>query len=324
MRRQEAHRRMSEERTVAESKVWDLVIVGAGPAGLAAAIYGCRAGLATVVLERGLPGGQVSVIDNIENYPGFVEGVSGFELGQRMQEQAKRFGAVFVSGDAGGSDLDLGAKIKVVGGRRARAVILATGAHPRKLGLPGEERLAGRGVSYCATCDGAFFRGRRVAVVGGGDAAVTEALFLSNLAARVTVVHRRDQFRAAPTLVLRLRVRENVEFKLGWAPVSIEGGEKVESLMLRRVTVLGQAGDEDRLAIDGVFIYVGVDPETGFVRGQVNLDPGGYIITDGELRTSIPRVYAAGDVRVKELRQIVTAVADGAQAASTAARELSE
>jgi len=315
---------MSEERTVAESKVWDLVIVGAGPAGLAAAIYGCRAGLATVVLERRLPGGQVSVIDNIENYPGFVEGVSGFELGQRMQEQAKRFGAVFVSGDAGGSDLDLGAKIKVVGGLRARAVILATGAHPRKLGLPGEERLAGRGVSYCATCDGAFFRGRRVAVVGGGDAAVTEALFLSNLAARVTVVHRRDQFRAAPTLLLRLRVRENVEFKLGWAPVSIEGGEKVESLMLRRVTVLGQAGDEDRLAIDGVFIYVGIDPETGFVRGQVNLDPGGYIITDGELRTSIPRVYAAGDVRVKELRQIVTAVADGAQAASTAARELSE
>ncbi len=315
---------MSGERTAAGSKVWDLVIVGAGPAGLAAAIYGCRAGLATVVLERGLPGGQVSAIDSIENYPGFVEGVSGFELGRRMWEQAKRFGAAFVSGDAGGSDLDLGAKVKVVGDCRARAVILATGAHPRKLGLPGEERLAGRGVSYCATCDGAFFRGRRVAVVGGGDAAVTEAMFLSNLAARVTVVHRRDQFRAAPTLVLRLRARENVESRLGWAPVSIEGGEKVESLVLRRVTGLGEAGDEDRLAIDGVFIYVGIDPETGFVRGKVNLDPGGYIITDGELRTSIPRVYAAGDVRVKELRQVVTAVADGAQAASTAARELSE
>ncbi len=298
----------------------DLIIVGAGPAGLAAAIYGGRAGLSTVVIERGVTGGQMATADAIENYPGFGEAVTGAELGQRLEEQARKFGATFVAADAGAEGLDLAAPVKAVAGVRGRAVIIATGAHPRKLGLPGEDRLGGRGVSYCATCDGAFFRGRRVVVVGGGDSAVTEAIYLAKLAARVTVVHRRDRFRAAPSLAGRLRSRENVAVRWNRVPVSIEGAEAVKAIVLREA----QGTAEERLETDGIFIYVGMDPETGFIRGKVDLDARGYIITDEQLRTRTPGVYAAGDVRVKDLRQIVTAVADGALAATTAERDLSE
>ncbi len=316
---------MTDEKALGANagRVWDLLVVGAGPAGLAAALYGARASLATAVLERGVPGGQIATVDSIENYPGFPEGISGFELGQLLEKQARRFGAEFLFGDAGAAGLDLAGRVKTVGGHRARAVIVATGAHPRKLGLPGEERLGGRGVSYCATCDGAFFRGKRVVVIGGGDSAVTEAIYLSKLAAKVTVVHRRDQFRAAPTLGERLQAKPNVEVKWNRVPVSIEGSERVEALVVR-ASQGGESASEERIETDGVFIYVGMDPDTAFLKGQVDLDAGGYVVTDPYLRTRLPRVYAAGDVRVTPLRQVVTAVADGALAATTAEKDLSE
>jgi thioredoxin reductase (NADPH) len=306
----------------ASTAAWDLLVVGAGPAGLAATIYAARAGLRTAVLERGAPGGQMATADRVENYPGFPEGVAGVELGLKMEEQSRRFGVTFLTADAGATGLQLTGSDKTVAGQRARAVVVATGARPRRLGLPGEDRLAGRGVSYCATCDGAFFRGKRVAVIGGGDSAVTEAAFLAKLAAKVFVVHRRDGFRAAPTLVERVRALENVELRLGRVPVSVEGSGTVEALVLREAAGGEALGREERLELDGVFICVGTDPETGFLKGQVELDRAGYIITDQEMRTSVPRVYAAGDVRVKGLRQVVTAVADGAVAAMTAEKDL--
>lgn len=302
------------------SQAADLLIIGGGPAGLSAAIYGARAGLDSVVLERGIPGGQIATVDSIENYPGFPEGVSGAELGEKMRLQAERLGARFHAADVDTRDLDLASRPKTAGGLTARAVIVATGARPRKLGIPGEDTFGGRGVSYCATCDGAFFRGRRVAVIGGGDSAITEALYLSKLAAKVVVVHRRDTFRAAPSLVERLRDRPNIEVKWSRVPVAIEGGGKVECLVLREAG--GKA--EERLETDGVFVYVGMDPVTDFVRGKVDLDQQGYVVTDEALRTRVPLVYAAGDVRAKGLRQVVTAVADGALAATTAERDLSE
>lgn len=302
-------------------KTWDLLVVGAGPAGLAAAIYGARAGLTTAVLERGAPGGQIATVDRVENYPGFPEGLSGGELAGRMEEQARRFGATFLQVDAAGSGgLDLASPVKTVAGHQARAVILATGARPRRLGIPGEDRLGGRGVSYCATCDGPFFRGQRVVVVGGGDSAVTEAAFLAGFASSVAVVHRRDKFRAAPSLVERLLALPNVEVKWKRVPVEIVGSEKVEAVTLRGA----EDGAEERLDAGGVFVYVGMDPETGFIRGDLDLDDRGHVITDELMRTRVPGVYAAGDVRAKELRQVVTAVADGALAAMTAEKELSE
>lgn len=303
---------------------YDILVIGAGPAGLAAALYAARGGLRTVVVERGPVGGQIANVDRVDNYPGFPEGVSGSDLAERMEEQARRFGAVFSVADAGIGAIDLASPVKTVGGMRARAVILATGARPKGLGVPGEEKLRGRGVSYCATCDGAFFRDRRVAVVGGGDSAVTEALFLTRLASKVTVVHRRDRFRAAPFLVDRLLSAGNVELKMNRVVVAIQGEEKVESLVLRHPRDSARESHEERIDLDGVFIYVGLSPETAFVKGKVDLDRDGYVLTDEVMRTRVPRVYAAGDVRAKELRQVVTAVAEGALAATTAEKDLSE
>ncbi len=314
---------LNETPAAGAGQVWDLLVIGAGPAGLTAALYGARAGLSTVVLERGPVGGQIAVVDRVENYPGFPGGLSGAELATKMEEQARLSGAAFVSGDGSASGLDLASPVKTVAGLRARAVIIATGARPRRLGLPGEQRLGGRGVSYCATCDGPFFRGRRVVVIGGGDSAVTEAIFLSRLAATVTVVHRRERFRAAPSLVGRLRQAANVNFRLGRVPVDIVGEERVEAVLLKPRGA-GEEVEPERLEAEGVFIYVGLDPESGFVRGHVDLDDQGYIVTDEVLRTRVPRVYAAGDVRAKELRQVVTAAADGALAAMTAERDLAE
>jgi len=300
--------------------LWDLLVVGAGPAGLAAAAYGARAGLRTLVLERGTPGGQIATVDLVENYPGFPEGLAGWELAERLRGQAERFGAHIVAGEVGGDGFDLVSPLKTVLGRKGRAVVLATGAAPRKLDVPGEDRLRGRGVSYCATCDGAFFRGRRVTVIGGGDSALTEALYLSRVAAWVTIVHRRDSFRAVADLVQRVKARSNVDVLWNKVVVGIEGGDKVQAVRLRDV----RNGGEQTLETDGVFIYVGLEPATDFLKGTVDLDPDGYIRTDEFLRTNLPFVYAAGDVRRKSLRQVVTAVADGALAAMTAERDLSE
>lgn len=298
----------------------DLLIIGGGPAGLTAALYGARGGLDTVVLEMGAPGGQAGLTDRIENYPGFPEGITGLELAMKFAEQAQRFGAKLETTTVQGVNFT-GPVKKVLsssGTFEARAVIIASGAHPRPLGVPGEEEFRGRGVSYCATCDGAFFRNKKVAVVGGGDSAVEEALFLTRFASQVTIIHRRDTLRAAK--ILQERARDNPKISFAWNTVvtKIKGGGKVEGLELKDVG----SGAVREEAFDGVFIFIGLEPNTAFLKGAVTLDEEGYIVTRKELATSVPGVFAAGDVRVKEFRQVSTAVGDGAVAAMAAERYL--
>ncbi|QGP91801.1 Thioredoxin reductase [Neomoorella glycerini] len=298
----------------------DLLIIGGGPAGLTAALYGARGGLDTVVLEMGAPGGQAGQTDRIENYPGFPEGINGMELAMKFAEQAQRFGARIEMTTV--QRVELNGEIKKVftgsGEFTARAVIIASGAHPRPLGVPGEEEFRGRGVSYCATCDGAFFRDKKVAVVGGGDSAVEEALFLTRFASQVTIIHRRDALRA--TKVLQERARDNPKISFHWNTVvtGIMGREKISSLELKDV----KSGVTREEAFDGVFIFIGLEPNTGFLKGALTLDSQGYIITRENLATSIPGVFAAGDVRAKDFRQVSTAVGDGAVAAMAAERYL--
>ncbi|NPV54935.1 MAG: thioredoxin-disulfide reductase [Firmicutes bacterium] len=320
--------------------LYDLIIVGGGPAGLSAAIYGGRARLRTLVLERGAIGGLAITTFHIDNYPGFPESIAGPDLMQRMEEQARKFGAEIEQADItglegpgglggpGGSELDGSFAVITSGGKRiARAVIVATGTEPMKLGVPGEEEFRGRGVSYCATCDGAFFRDKHVIVVGGGDSAIEEAIFLTRFASAVTVVHRRDALRA--TKVVQERAFANPKIAFEWSHVvgEITGENRVEGVRLRST----KTGEVKELPADGVFIYVGSRPNTGFLMGgpggdnpgpaqvglqpQVKLDERGYIITDEAMRTNVPGLFAAGDVRQKGLRQIVTAVSDGAIAA---------
>ncbi len=301
----------------------EVVVIGAGPAGLAAALYAGRARLATVVIERGAAGGQASTTHLIENYPGFPEGITGPDLMQRMEQQARRFGAEFryaevralATGEDGGGFLISTSE----GDLRAPAVIVATGTEPVRLGVPGEDRLRGSGVSYCATCDGAFFRDKHVLVVGGGDSAIVEALFLTRFASRVTVVHRRDELRA--TKVVQEDAFKNPKIGFVWNSVvdEILGADRVEGVILRDT----RTGEKRRLDADGVFVAIGSRPDTGFVAGLVDLDPQGYIVTDDRMRTRTAGLFAAGDVRAKTVRQVVTAVADGAVAAVEAERHIS-
>lgn len=298
----------------------DLMIIGGGPAGLTAALYGARGGLDTIVLEPGAPGGQAGKTDRIENYPGFPEGINGFDLAMKFSEQAQRFGARIEMAAVEG--VELNSEIKKArssnGQFAARAVIIATGARPRPLGVPGEKEFLGRGVSYCATCDGAFFRDKKVAVIGGGDSAVEEALFLTRFARQVTIIHRRDALRA--TRVLQDRARDNAKISFHWNTVveAIKGTGRVQSLHLRDVK--SNATREE--AFDGVFIFIGLEPNTGFLGEALTLDAGGYIVTREDLATSVPGVFAAGDVRSKEYRQVSTAVGDGAVAAMAVERYL--
>lgn len=303
---------------VGELADYDVVIIGGGPAGLAAGLYAGRARLATLILERGVPGGQASTTYKVENYPGFADGVLGPELMQQMEQQARAFGASIEAMDVEGIDL-AGREFLIKGGgevRSARTVIVATGTEPARLGVPGEAEFRGRGVSYCATCDGAFFKDREIAVVGGGDSAIEEAIFLTRYALRVTVIHRRDQLRA--TRILQERAFNNPRITFLWSSVVEEiGGEgRVRFLRVKNV----KTGEIRELPVDGVFIYVGTRPNTGFLQDTLHLDPNGYIITDEKMRTEIPGLFAAGDVRQKQLRQIVTAVSDGAIAAVEAGR----
>ena len=301
----------------------EVVVIGAGPAGLAAALYAGRARLATVVLERGAAGGQASTTHLIENYPGFPEGITGPDLMRRMEQQARRFGAEFryaevralATGEDGGAFLISTSE----GDLQAPAVIVATGTEPVRLGVPGEDRLRGSGVSYCATCDGAFFRDKHVLVVGGGDSAIVEALFLTRFASRVTVVHRRDGLRA--TKVVQEDAFKNPKVGFAWNSVvdEILGADRVEGVILRDT----RTGEKRRLDADGVFVAIGSRPDTGFVAGLVDLDPQGYIVTDDRMRTRTAGLFAAGDVRAKTVRQVVTAVADGAVAAVEAERHIS-
>lgn len=300
--------------------LYDLVIIGGGPAGLTAGLYGARSGLKTLLIEMGMPGGQAVNTDIIENYPGFPEGISGPELMQRFMDQATRFELEITMGLV--KAVDLAGELKRIstdeGTYQAKAVIIASGARPRKLGVPGEEKFQGSGVSYCAVCDGAFFRNKKVLVVGGGDSALEESVFLTKYAAEVTIVHRRSLFRAANVYQNRARANPKISYRLDTVVEEIAGNEKVEKVVLKNL-VTGAVGAEP---CDGVFIFVGTDPNTDFLEAQLTMDERGYLLANEELGCSIPGVFAAGDVRKKSLRQVSTAVGDGALAAISAEKYL--
>ena len=300
----------------------DLIIIGGGPAGLSAAIYASRARLDTILLEQNfVNGGQIVDTYEVDNYPG-LPGISGMELAQKMQDHAEKLGVETVNATVEG--LDLTGPVKKVltdeGTFEARTVIIASGATHRKLGAEGEERLAGRGVSYCATCDGAFYRGKDVLVMGGGNVAIEDAIFLARGCSKVYVVHRRDELRAEKVLQEALFELPNVEMVWNSTLTSVNGDPKVESATVTRKT----DGETRTIPVSGVFIAVGITPRSEFARNQLAMDEGGYIIADETGATSVPGVFAAGDVRDKQLRQVVTAVADGANAVTSAQRYLTE
>ena len=295
-----------------EIHVYDMIVVGGGPGGYTAALYAARAGLDTLVLEKLSAGGQMALTEEIDNYPGFEDGIDGFTLAEKMQQQAERFGAE--SRYAQVERMDLTAAPKVLetseGTFYARTVVLATGANPRELGLANEAALTGRGVAYCAACDGMRYKGRTVVVVGGGNSAAADAMLLSRIARKVILVHRRDTLRATKVYHGPLMQAENIEFRWNSVVTELLHGDKVTGVRLRDVNT----GAETDLPCDGVFISVGRTPATELVQGQLALDPSGYVLADESTRTSLPGVYAVGDVRTKPLRQVVTAVADGAAA----------
>ena len=292
--------------------VHDMIIIGGGPGGYTAALYAARSGLDAIVLEKLSAGGQMAQTHQIDNYPGFEDGVDGYELGQKMLRQAQRFGAKTAYAEV--TRVDLMAEPKVIetseGVYYGKAVVIATGAGPRELGVEGEKELVGRGVAYCAACDGMFFKGKTVAVVGGGNSAAADALLLSRIAERVIVIHRRDTLRATKVYHEPLMQAENVEFRWDSVVTALEHGDKLTGVRLKNV----KSGEESSLEVDGLFVSVGRKPNTQLFDGQVELTAGGYIAAGEDTRTNIPGVYAVGDVREKQLRQIVTAVADGAVA----------
>jgi thioredoxin reductase (NADPH) len=303
---------------------YDFIIIGAGAAGLSAAVYAGRSRLSTLVIDSGgISGGQALNILGLENYPGVFPAQSGSAFAEAMEKQAKAFGAEF-AGDEARSVTQSGGIFTVSCAKRdyaAPAVLLATGGSPRKLGVPGEDTFAGRGVSYCATCDGPFFRGKRVAVVGGGNSACDEAVYLSTLAARVTLIHRRDTFRADPLSVSRVKSEQKIDIAYNTVVKEIrgapEGGNKVSRLLLASP----DGGGERELETDGVFIFAGFIPQT-FLAPAAKKDADGYIVTDENMRTSVAGLFCAGDARAKPLRQIITAASDGAVAAHSAGKYL--
>ena len=298
--------------------IYDVIIIGSGPAGLAAAIYAQRARLNTLVIEKEyISGGQIKDTYEVENYPGFY-GISGFDLGDKMREHADAMGATFVTEEFKSLETDGDIK-KVVtdeGVHETRTVIIATGAVHRKLGVPGEEEHAGTGVSYCATCDGAFFKDKVVAVVGGGDVAIEDAVYLARTSAKVYLIHRRDQLRGAKSLAEKLFAMPNAEVLWNTEVRSINGTGKVEEVVIYN----NKEDKESVLKLDGVFIAVGITPNSQAFLSNVKTDESGYIVADETCATNIEGIFAAGDVRTKQLRQIVTAVSDGANAVTSAER----
>lgn len=291
--------------------VYDVVIIGGGPGGYTAALYAARAGLSTVVLEQLSAGGQMALTHQIDNYPGFPEGIDGFELGEKMQVQAERFGAVTEYAQVTGADLLAEPKqLQTSAGTfYGKAVIIATGADPRRLGIAGEEEMTGRGVHYCAACDGMFYKDKTVVVVGGGNSAAADAMLLSRVAKKVFLVHRRDALRATKVYHEPLMRASNVEFLWNSIAEEILHEQKVTGVGVTNV----QTGEKQTIFCDGVFVSIGRKPATELFS-QLELDAGGYIVADESTKTNIPGVYAVGDVRTKQLRQVVTAVADGAMA----------
>lgn len=302
--------------------VYDMIVVGGGPGGYTAALYAARAGLDTLVLERLSAGGQMALTTQIDNYPGFPQGVDGFELGQNMQLGAERFGVKTELADVQRVHLEGPVKtLQTSEGRYyGRTVVLSTGANPRKLNLPNEQELVGRGVNYCAACDGMFYRNKTVVVVGGGNTAAAEAMHLSRIAKRVILVHRRDTLRASKVYHAPLLQADNVSFLWNCAVTELIHEEKLTAVQVRNL----QTGQVERIPCDGVFVSIGRSPATALVQGQLALDAGGYVMADESTKTNIPGVYAVGDVRTKAVRQIVTAVADGAVAAHYAQEYLDQ
>lgn len=293
--------------------LYDVIVIGGGPGGYTAALYAARANLSVAILEKLSPGGQMGTTDVIDNYPGFPQGVNGFELAMQMKEGAERFGAQTQLAEV--TQVELAGQVKTIhtsgGDYQARTVVLATGAHPRELGLPGERELRGRGVSYCATCDGMFYRGKTVVVVGGGNTAVSDVLYLSRLCEKVYLVHRRDALRASKVYLDPLQKAENVEFVWDSEVKQLLRDQAVTGVRVRNK----KTGEERDIPCGGVFVAVGYLPNTQLYRGQVELDEAGYVLADETTQTNLPGVFAVGDLRKKPLRQVVTAASDGAVAA---------
>ncbi|MCP1145828.1 thioredoxin-disulfide reductase [Lysinibacillus endophyticus] len=301
---------------MAEEKIYDVIIIGAGPAGMTAAVYTSRANLSTLMIERGIPGGQMANTEEVENYPGF-ETILGPELSTKMFEHAKKFGAEYAYGDV--AEIIDGEDYKVIkaGSKeyKTRSIIISTGAEYKKIGVPGEKELGGRGVSYCAVCDGAFFKNKNLVVIGGGDSAVEEGVYLTRFANKVTIVHRRDKLRAQKILQDRAFANEKVDFIWNHTIKEInEKDGKVGSVTL----VSTVDGSEQEFQTDGVFVYIGMDPLTAPFKNLGILNEQGYVVTDEKMQTSVKGIFAAGDVRDKMLRQIVTATGDGSIAAQSA------
>ena len=304
------------------AKIYDMIIVGGGPGGYTAALYAARAGMSIIVLEKLSAGGQMALTHQIDNYPGFVEGIDGFSLAENMQQQAERFGAETELAEV--FSLNLQADPKVIetseGVFYGKTVVYAAGAGPRELGIPEEQELIGRGVNYCAACDGMFYRGKTVVIVGGGNTAAADALLLSRVAKKVILVHRRDTLRATKIYHKPLMEAENVEFRWNSAVVQLRHGEKLNAVVIQNL----QTGEETVVECDGLFVSIGRKPATELVKDQLALDGSGYVLADESTRTSVPGVFAVGDVRTKVLRQIITAAADGAMAVHSAEEYLSE
>lgn len=301
---------------------YEILIVGGGPAGLAAGLYAARARRKTMLLERGMHGGQIATTGLVENYPGFPDGIEGPELAERMLQQSAKFGMEIEYAPVTSLRVEDGLKVVSTedGEYAAPVVILAGGSDYNKLEVPGEAELAGKGVSYCATCDGAFFKDQELAVIGGGDSALDEGLFLTRFASKLTLIHRRDQLRANQTL--QERARANPKFNFIWDTVVEEviGPQQVSGLRLRNL----KSGARTQFPCQGVFVYIGHRPNTAYLQGQVKLDEQGYIITDEVMETGVPGLYAAGDIRHNSARQLVTAAGDGATAAIRAEHYLTE
>ncbi len=294
----------------------DLIIIGAAPAGLTAGLYAARARLKTVLLEKLSPGGQLIATDLVENYPGFPEGISGFELVDKMKRQVEKFGLVIQNQEVIRLELSREKKVVVTYKERleSKALIMACGATPQKLGIEGEALLTGKGVSYCATCDGPFYRDQEVAVIGGGDTAVEEAIFLTRFASKVYLIHRRDELRATKLLQERGFAEEKIEFIWDTIPTRIAGETEVEGIHLKNV----KTGEAPYLPVQAVFAFIGYSPNNELVKDYLELDERGFVLTNNDMETSVPGVFAAGDIRSKLLRQVSTAVGEGATAAFAA------
>ena len=303
------------------NRIYDTVIIGGGPGGYTAALYAARAGLSALVLERYSAGGQMALTHQIDNYPGFEDGIDGFSLAVKMKAQAERFGAESISGNVIGVDLDASPKVVETddGTFYGKTVIIASGANPRELGVEKEAELVGRGISYCASCDGMFYRGKTVIVVGGGNTAAADALLLSRVAAKVIIVHRRDTLRATKIYHEPLMNADNVEFRWNSRVKKLLHETRITGVVLEDVVT----GEESIVNTDGVFVSIGRKPAAEFLEGKVDLKDG-YVAAGEDTKTSVPGVYAVGDVRTKEVRQVVTAVADGAVAIHAAEEYLAE